>query len=48
MKLSFAMLPSVADVSGVPDAVAFREAAFEATCMKFYLHHLTLWPVVKS
>jgi hypothetical protein len=37
MKLPSAMLPSVADVSGVPDAVVFREAGIEATCMKFYL-----------
>jgi hypothetical protein len=46
MKLSSAMLPSVADMSGFP------EAAIEATCMKFLSpnpplaqEHLTLQPV---
>jgi hypothetical protein len=41
MKLPSAMLASVAEVSGVPDAVVYCEAAFEATCMNFY-HPLTL------
>ncbi len=42
MKLPSAMLRNVAAMSGVPDAVVFREAAIEDTCMKFYLQNLPL------
>ncbi len=37
MKLPSAMLRSVTDRSGVPEAVVFCETAIEVTCMKCYL-----------